>query len=61
MGKEISFRMIIRHLQDSLNLIFIKSPISTGYKSKTMEGYMTLIKSPTDEFTLVVLSKSETH
>ena len=53
--------MIIRHLQDSLNLIFIKSPISTGYKSKTMEGYMTLIKSPTDEFTLVVLSKSETH
>jgi hypothetical protein len=61
LGEEISFRMIIRNLQESLNLIFTKSPISTGHKSKTMEGYMTLIKSPTDECILLILSKSATH
>jgi hypothetical protein len=60
LGKEIFFTMIILPLRDSLNSIFIKSPTSMDNTSKTMEGYMTLIKNPTGEFILAILLKSET-
>ena len=57
LGEEIFFSKITRHLLGFLNLIYIKNPISTGHKSKTMEPSMTLIKSPTDEFIQAILSK----
>jgi hypothetical protein len=52
--------MIILPLRDSLNTIFIKSPISMDNRSKTMEGFMNLIKTPTGECILAILLKSET-
>jgi hypothetical protein len=60
LGKEIFFTMIILPLRDSLNSIFIKNPISMDNRSKTMEGCMTLIKTPTGECILAILLKSET-
>jgi hypothetical protein len=60
LGKEIFFIMIILPLRDSLNSIFIKSPISLDNGSKIMESCMTLIKTPTGECILAILLKSET-